>query len=94
MDLVPFYGMALGTLGGLLMAWASVVKLREISENRYQGVMLTGTLLVFAGFLMKAAFILGKHYTFGILAEYGIALGIALVAAAIVELLRRRRKAN
>lgn len=93
-DLLPFYGMALGTLGGLVMALASVVNLRRISEKRYLWVMAVGTLLVFFGFIMQSAFILGQRYTFGVLADYGIALAATLVALVIVALLRRRGKAN
>ena len=87
-DLWPFYGMASGTLGGLIMALASVVKLRERSEPRYQLVMSAGTLLIIAGFLVQSAFIIMTRFTFDMMADYLIGLAVVLVVFGIVMLLR------
>ncbi len=93
-DLLPFYGMASGTLGGVIMALASVLKLREISQLRYQWVMSAGTLFILAGFLMQSAFILGTSFTFDVLADYLVGLAVVVVVLGIVALVTRPIKAK
>lgn len=89
-DLLPFYGTACCAVGGLLMALASVMKLRKLREKGYYKFMLVGTLLVFFGFMLQAVYYLGEVCGYGkALCHIGQAVVFVCAVFGIWELLAK-----
>lgn len=52
-DWLPFYGAALGTIGGLVLALVA-----SLTAQRQKWTIFTGSLFIFLGFMLQAIFYL------------------------------------
>ena len=72
-DWLPFYGIALGAFGSLVLALAALIVRRHENERRYQWTIFTGTMCIFLGFMLGALFYIGEKFGYRVaLQQYTI----------------------
>ncbi len=93
---LPFYGIALGAVGSLVLALAALMVRRQDNEPRYQWAVFSGAICILLGFMLGALFYLGEKYGYGIALRQYITPPVVIVCLVFVggRFITRRSRRN